>query len=146
LDDISPETFELGLSGGKSTALLNVVPQYRHAPLHHLVVLIVANAGHDPFLLLGDWQRVQSGPHVLGDAHHVVDHDLVEKPHLPAEFRNLEEVGVQSYQGILDVVDALFNKNELKDGQNVYLYIGDGLWSNRRFYDSGDGFQATSSC
>lgn len=125
---------------------MDVVSENRHASLHHLIVFIVADAGHDPLLLLGNGQGVKGGPHLFGDSHHIVDDDLIEEPHLSAQLRHFEQIGVEGHQGVLDIVDSFLNEDELKDRQDVDLNVGDGLRGYRRLDDSGDSLEAASCC
>ncbi len=101
---------------------------------------------HYPLLFLGNRQRIKSGPHLLGNTHQIVHHDLVKEPQTTAELFSFEEVGVEQHQSILYVVKTFFYKDKLKNGKDVCLCGYHGFLSDGGFYDPRYGFQTSCSC
>ena len=127
-------------------ALLDVVAQHRHAPLHHLRVLRRPDARHDMLVLFGHVELLQVGPHGLGNAHHVVHHHLVKKPDVSADLGHLEQEGVQQHQRVFDEVDAFLREHEFHYRHHVWLYPRHCLLLDGGLDDASDSFEATCGC
>lgn len=113
LDDVALEPVDLGIVTRQHRTLLDVVAQDRHAPLHHLVVLVRTDRLHDPFFPFGDRQSLQSWPHLFGYSHQIIHDHLVEEPHPRAQLLAFEQVGVEKDEGVLDIVESFLNEDEL---------------------------------
>jgi len=96
-------------------------------------------------MLLGHVELLQTGPHGLRDAHHVVHHHLVEEPDVPTHLRDLVQVRVQHHQGVLDEVYPLLREHELHHRHHVGLDLGHRFHFDGGLDDAGDGFEAAGS-